>query len=367
MVVVKTSKGFQIKLEDGRLLPKVYGSREEANRRIGQMKAHKTESDIRYSVPILECEVLERDGDKPIKAKIGGICLKPTISRNKNKYTIKNIQENDGKEVKLFIQEHGDLKVKNIVGKSKLTESDGVLRYDGEIRNTEEHPDIVEHAVLKEIEISIDARASGMSVEVKGGNKVFSYDKVDVRALCGVGIGGLAENSMDYAIAESFKDYEEKQNDQEVVNVEEVEKLNRQIAERDLKIKEQEDEIAKKDEEAKKVEDEAKKVEEAKKEEEKKKVVESIMKINKKLVEKELKEKEIPELKIIEEYEKKLSEVDEDGKDKDGEGVGEENKEEEGEPKESDKPGIVIEKDKDTISMNPKLYEQFREGIKNNL
>jgi hypothetical protein len=39
-MTVKSGKGYKIKLESGRLLPKVYSSRKAAQKRIAQMKRH---------------------------------------------------------------------------------------------------------------------------------------------------------------------------------------------------------------------------------------------------------------------------------------------------------------------------------------
>jgi len=40
-MLVKSGKGYKIKLESGRLLPKVYASKKAGNKRIAQLKAHK--------------------------------------------------------------------------------------------------------------------------------------------------------------------------------------------------------------------------------------------------------------------------------------------------------------------------------------
>ena len=39
-MLIKSGKGYKIKLESGRILPKVYPTREAGNRRIRQLKAH---------------------------------------------------------------------------------------------------------------------------------------------------------------------------------------------------------------------------------------------------------------------------------------------------------------------------------------
>ena len=213
MTAVKTSKGWQIKLENGKLLPKVYASKEECEKRIAQMKMFKNkgrESDYapidgtyRFNIPL---EVTEGDSTKG-RALVGGTLLSIGKSRNGVNYRQSNIDENDGKTVKLFIEEHGNLEVKNIVGKVNLIKEGTSLKYHGEIRNTATHPDIVEHAVNKEIDVSIDARYKSRKFVEE--NDAFDVDGLDVRAVCGVGVGGVPANSMDYAIAESFKMYDE--------------------------------------------------------------------------------------------------------------------------------------------------------------
>jgi len=314
----------------------------------------KDKSEILYTVPITECEILEEKEGVPQKARIGGVCLKPVISRNSNKYTVKNITENDNKEVKFFVQQHGDLSLKNVVGKMKLIQESDVLRYDGVIRNTKEHPEIVQHALEKEIDVSIDARWQGRNVESVNGQRVYSYDNIDIRALCGVGIGGVKENSMDYVIAESFNGYEEKLNEEnkmsESINYEE------KLAEAEKRLAEQEKLLEEKQKVITEREENDKRVAEAKRLEEKENLINEIKKLNSTL--EKLEEKEIQELKVVLEYEKKLSESAKN------EGAGEYN---DFVKEESKSANVLIEAEKDMISMDKKMYDNFRKEIEKNI
>jgi len=316
------------------------------------MKTNEESREFKYSVALTECEVIEKDdNNKPTKARIGGICLVPTVSRNGNKYTINNVTENDKKVVKFFAQDHGVLQYKNVVGKMSLTESDGKLRYDGEIRNTVDHPDIVEHAINKEIDVSIDARASGKKIEENEGKKVYSWGKVDIRALCGVGIGGLAENSMEYAIAESFNETEEIIEDEQITekvnNMDELETMKSKIAEMENLIKEKDEALRVKEAE-----------EEARAEEEKAEVIEEIKAANSEVKESELKGKSISELKTILSYEKKLKESEEESEE-DEEGNGEVEGDENDAPAESEKSGVLVNESEDTITMNEAMRREI--------
>lgn len=314
------------------------------------------ESELRYIVPITECEIIEESEGKPSQVKIGGTCLVPTVSRNNNKYSISNIQENDGKEVKLFIQEHGELQVKNVVGKLNLKMIGESLKYTGNIRNTKAHPDIVEHAINREVDMSIDARASGYSAVKEQNKTVKSWKHVDIRALCGVGVGGLAENSMEYAIAESLQDTDEQGDnliqEREAIKMEEMEKLKAQLAEKEQLIKEQEDKVA-----------DMEKAAEVKAEEEKKEVVEEIKAVNDEAKESELMGKPISELKLMLKYEKQLKE-NEVKPVEEPEGAGEGKEVDAGTAEEKE---IIVNERDDSITMSEKLYKQHRDAISKNL
>jgi len=214
MVAVKTSKGWQIRLESGKLLPKVYSSKEEAEKRIKQLimfREMKKGKESDYAVEngriktIFKADVVESDAKK---AKIGGTVLTVGKSRNGILYSKENILENNGKKGKLFIEEHGYLRVSNVVGNYTLrVDENEVLKFDGVIRNTHNHPDIVEHAINGDIDWSIDARYKKRNYVKE--SDAYSIEGLDIRAICGVGVGGIVDNSTDYVIAESFKMYDE--------------------------------------------------------------------------------------------------------------------------------------------------------------
>lgn len=299
---------------------------------------------LQYTVPIIECEVIESEKDQPKKAIVRGTCLKETISRNNNKYTISNIQENDGKEVKFFVQEHGTLELKNVVGKAKLTASEGLLNYEATIRNTKEHPEIVEHAMNNEIDVSIDARAKGKYFDNK--TKAYTFESVDVRGICGVGIGGVKENNMEVVLAESFRE-DEADDNAEVNNLAEDEKTETLVRENETlkqKVVEMEKFI------------------EQQKVSEKEQLVAKIMEVNSDLTKADLMEKEMSTLQTVFEYEKKISE-NEDEEDKpeetDEEGEGEVGEREQ--KKQDD--DIVVEAEKDFITFSDEGYKKFSDEI----
>ena len=130
---------------------------------------------------------------------IGGTALTTTTSRNGIKYTQQNITENNGKRGKFFV-EH-DLTVPNLVGDVKFIEENGDLRYQARIKNTAKHPDIVEQAMDGLLDVSIDARYKDLVPQEEGD---YAVEGLDIRALVATGIGGVKENTVEYAIMESY-------------------------------------------------------------------------------------------------------------------------------------------------------------------
>ena len=247
------------------------------------------------------------------------------------------------------MQEHGDLSVSNIVGKVGLRKVDEKLVYKGILRNTSKHPDIIEHAMNKEIDVSIDARATGRNIIKENGQDIYTWKNIDIRALCGVGIGGLEENSMECVIAESFKITDDNNKninqEQEVKKMEEVEQLKSKLQEMESLLKEKEMKI-----------DEFNKTREAEQAKELAILIESIKKYNKEF---DATGKTNAELKLILEYEKRLKEQEE----QEDEGSGE--VEPTGDVDENE--GIVVEREKDIITMNEKMYAKFQKDLKESI
>jgi hypothetical protein len=353
-MIKKVDGGYQVFSESGKPLSKAYKSEEEAKKRLQQIEyfKHKGENEVAENLNIMlpadfaMTDIVMATEAEETKARIGGTCLVEGKSRNKNKWEKEHIKENNGKEVKFFMQEHGELQVKNIVGKVKLFEDEGVLKYDGIVRNTKEHPEVIKHAMEKEIDVSVDCRVQKIERVWEGEDFYYKLHHPEVRALCGVGIGGVSENTMDYVIAEHLDDrnlqipIEEKT--QKVKEMEEqmkeIERLKNELLEKEKLIKEHDDKMKViETEKAKSIENE------------RNALVNEIKKL-KKVEEKELDGKSVSELKLILDYESKL-------KTKEHEGfgiIGESGKTED----------IVVEKESGDVYMGNNMYAQFQEEMK---
>lgn len=339
-----------INKETGKIMGRHGKDKEKAMAQVKELYANvpdmKESLDITWYQPlaILESGIEEASNRK--WCRIGGVALTQTASVNGRRYTLGAISENNNVEVSVF-SEHRPVE-EHVVGKVKLVEQAGVLRYDGKVRNTAAHPDIVEKCQDGLLKVSIGAGQFEFGEEDESGNVLVEHLRVNHLGL--VGIPGIKDVSMEYAIAESYDKFKTQvEQDEgsesrlpitdEVKNMEEVEQLKQQLAERDKEIA---------------------KLYESRKQS----IIESILKLNPKLDKNELAEKDEKELKIIEGYESKISalkEEDEGGIDKGGAGEVElpamtENAAE----------GIVVERD-GSVTMSKKMYDKFNKEIRESI
>jgi len=252
--------------------------------------------------------------------KIGGLALEEGVSRNKNRYTFKNLQENDTRDFKWVFGHpaHGEVE-EHIVGMGKLSLSETRLMHEGQIRNTSRHPDIIESVRDGFLGPSIHATAKKITKE----KDEYLVEGLEIDGIGLVAFQGVKNASIDYAIAESFE-LENKTNEGEEKMTEEK------------PIKEEEAPVApeapEKPAEEPKKEEEAPAEEAPKKEEEpaapapaeeklkqmqeqidklnaerKENLVESIIKINSELKKEELLKESDDRLGLMLEYETKLA------------------------------------------------------------
>jgi hypothetical protein len=271
--------------------------------------------------------------------RIGGIALTPETSRNGISYTLANIKENDGIKSKFFMTHN--LEPENVIGHTTFVQNGDKLMYDAVIRNTDKYKDVTEMAKDRFFDVSIDGRYKKLKRIAEGDKTRYEIDGLEIRGLCAVGVGGVASNSLDYAIAEEFNKNDKRLNElnklAEVAIMEEKEKMDAIIKENEaLKAKflaiEQEN---------------------------KNKVVEQILSINKEHDKAKLIEKDISILEMILDYEKKL--VTKEKENKGSAEVKEHDKEET--KKES---GVIIESD-GSITMSGDMYSNFNKDIRNYL
>jgi|TARA_R100000093_G_scaffold70676_1_gene44414 hypothetical protein len=246
--------------------------------------------------------------------KIGGLALEEGISRNKNKYTIKNLQENHGRDFKwLFGHPDIDAVEEHIVGKGTLSLSGSKLLHEGVIRNTARHPDVMEAVKDGFLGPSIHATARKVTKE----EGAFIVEGLEIDGVGLVAFQGVKSASIDYAIAESFDKMESSEAGDEEKNSEgetkmseeekqpEPEQPQPQPAEEPAK----EEAPAPAPEESVSVDDikELKEQLAALKLAKKNELVESLLKVNKDLVKEELMKESDDKLNLILEYEQKLS------------------------------------------------------------
>jgi len=147
-----------------------------------------------------ELNIQESDKGKDGWLSIGGTALVEGVSRNKNKYTFKNMEENDGKQFK-WLFGHPQEAEKHVVGKGVLEIAEGKLMHKGEIRNTAEHPDVVESVKDGFLGPSIHATAKKVTRNEEG---VYLMEGLQIDGVGLVAFQGVEKASIDYAIAESF-------------------------------------------------------------------------------------------------------------------------------------------------------------------
>jgi len=320
------------------------------------------------SVPfeIKESGVEESSGKK--WCLIGGTALKVCTSLNGITYTQENISENDKKQGKFFV-EH-DLQVKNLVGTVKFFKENEELKYEARIRNTVDHPDIVEKAVDKLLDVSIDARYEDLITEeedtkVKG---------LDIRALVATGIGGVPGNSLDFAIMESYGNKTESKKENSMDEVKSMAEESKITADAKL-VAERDDARKIAEESAKKlavVEEKLAKIKEA----ERKKLIASVLESNGKrkgsLTEEKLLKMSDETLGILKEQEDEAAAkaAEETKKEEESDGKAEVPDEEESPIPQSDGIGeadffkhIVVEKD-GTTYLKSQSWKSFNDGIK---
>jgi len=139
----------------------------------------------------------DRHGTKWLK--IGGTALTEGVSKNKNHYSFSNLMENDGKQFK-YLFGHPENAENHVVGLGGLNVKEGKLKHDGQVRNTVEHPDVVE--AIRDNFLAPSIHASIQKVTRKEGTYYVEGLSIDGIGL--VAFQGVKNASIDYAIVESF-------------------------------------------------------------------------------------------------------------------------------------------------------------------
>lgn len=243
-------------------------------------------------------EAIEEGGSKWLK--ISGVALVEGVSENKNRYTMSNLQENNGKTFKWLVG-HPDAAEGHVVGHGKTFLEAGVLKHEGRIRNTSNHPSIIEDVKDGFYGPSIHARAK--KVTFKEGE--YHVEGLSIDGIGLVAFQGVKSASIETAIAESF---DRKLNEQKAVEqrVEEKKPEVVTMAEEKKEVIEQKVEQTPVHETAeyKKIKEEL----DALKLAQKKELVESIIKINQSLKSEDLMKESDEMLLVKKQYEQKIAE-----------------------------------------------------------
>ena len=306
-----------------------------------------------------EYDVIESTNKEGTWLKIGGTALEEGISRNKNIYSYKNLKENDGRSVKWLVGHPKSNIEEHIVGNGKVYLDGAKLKHEGMIRNTANHPDVVEAIKDKFLGPSIHASAEKV-VQTKEG---YVIEGLSIKGIGLVAFQGVKNATIDYAIAESFERAEEKVIETDLNNdkgdkMSEEEKPAEKPAEE--KVEETPSEAKPQESvsiaEIKAIKEELASLKEIREElnvmksEKKNELVESIVALNKDLKKEDLVKESQEKLELIREYETKLSKKTESS------AIVEED--------EKHSEGKIIEQKDGTVSMSTELYESFNKEIR---
>jgi len=136
----------------------------------------------------------EKSQNKFKRFKIQGTALKPGMSVNGKNYTSHHIEENSGKEVKLFYNDDHISSADNVLGKVNLFEEAGVLKYEGWMMNTDNHTDVVQKTQNGLLDVSISALKNDEEME-----------SINIRNLHLVASPGIQGADVQSIVAESFR------------------------------------------------------------------------------------------------------------------------------------------------------------------
>lgn len=338
--------------ESGKIMG-THKSKEKAKEQIKALYANVKEREIK-DVDLnftLGKDYTVKETDKKGKwVRIGGEVFRDNITSRKGiTYRMQNIDEVDGSDSKFFMTH--DLNPRNVVGHVNFSKEGETLYYDAKIRNTDDWTDIVEKARDKMFEVSLDARYKKLKRIKENNESKYVLEGMEMRGLCGVGVGGVPTNSIDYAIAEKFKKKEDgKSVDKNKTNNNGVKIMS-----------EKDESLVKENEELKERLQEMEKSIKEKELNDKKKVVSELCELNSDLKEKELMGKSIETLEVMKKYESTKE------KEKIDEGEGEVNESDEKDIDFKEVKGIVIEKDTKFITMSDKYHNEFNEDLKNRI
>ena len=309
------NKFVVVKKEDGKVMG-THDSEEKAKKQLAALNIN-VKNSISFMTIVESVKIKEKDNSK--WAEIDGTALTNGMSKNNVDYTIKNLQENDGKSFNVLVGHREDYdNPDHNVGEGLYNLESNNLKYSMKVMNTPQHPDIVEKIKDELVAPSVQGGFDSHKVIKENGKSKVTVEglHIPILSLVNKHVRGVDGADIATVIAERIE--MEKNNIQEVNNMEDKDVFAKQIEEKDnllteskKTLEESEGKINEANDKLKESEEKIKKFEEAEKArvlKEKEELVDKLCESNKELKKEELMEKSDDELKIIEGYEIKIKE-----------------------------------------------------------
>lgn len=349
-VIKKVDGKYFVFSEDGKKkLGGPYDTRKDAVKRLKQIENFKNSESISWK-PTFDFE----ESDKWLK--ISGTALTVGVSKNGRNYNYENLESNNGKMFNIIAGHRDDYdNPDHVVGEGTYIFDGQTLKYEARIKNTAQHPDIIDQTrdglLAPSIQGNFDA-----DVSENGDIDVHNLD-IPLMALVSKHARGVEGANIETALAERLElgGIEKTEEKLEVSKMAEEETKD-EVSEAQKKIDELMEANRKLEESNKAFKEKfeaVEKQEEAKALEAKKKLVESIVKLNSKFETDKLMEKSEAELQTIMEYEEKLRKesVSEVADDKN----------------EDPLKGIVVEEKTKDITMTEERRQKFNQDLMNSI
>ncbi len=333
-------------------------------KRIQQMKSF---DKLIWEAQDLKFDIIESEGKSKV-LKLSGTAMVEGKSRNGVNYRCKNFEENNGEMFNFLVGHRDDYdNPDHNVGEGTYIAESSKLRFEGNVSNNKHHPDIIEQIQLGRVSVSVQGKVK--SVIKEGDTTVVEGLRIPLLCFVNKHTRGIEGATIESAIAERM----EIDNNKTLIAME-AEKMSeeltkeiveKQLLEKDEKIKGAEAKQSEAEKSLKEAEDKLamiKKKEEEAKSLKKKKLVESLVGINKELKSDELDKKSLSELELMEGYEKKIQETE-------GNNDGDAEVEDDGKgTKESDDlKGIIVDKNSGDVTMSESMRLKFNKDIEKSI
>ena len=315
-----------------------------------------------------EFTIEESDDKQSKKLVIGGVALVEGLSRNKNRYKVENLKENDGREFKWLVGHPKTADPDFVVGKGNLSMEGEILKHEGWIMNTAKFPDLIEKVQEGLLGPSIHASFEKLQPVKTEEGVEYHVSGLNIEGIGLVSFQGVKSASIDYAIQEAYESASSEEATQE--------SSDNEVSEDNHGGDKMEENMKKLEEQNAELQAKVNELELSRKES----LVEELCGMNDSLVKEELMKESEEVLKLRKDYELKLvkeseeaakaeeekkeeSEKKEEEKDEEGEAASAEPVKGEGEKEVAE--SFVVEKD-GSMTFSEKGYSEFSESFKLN-